>query len=98
MRRPVTYGKPPRRKQTPSWGTGGPITEKQVRDYASIAQGVVHDAFVTAAQEARRQGLAVDFLPKGTGTVDPMTAKIYLDVARGDVGKAHQALLAAGYK
>jgi hypothetical protein len=79
-------------------GTGGPITEKQVRDYASIAQGVVHDAYVTAAQEARRQGLPVDFLPKGTGVVDPFTAKIYLDAAGGDVNKAHQALLSAGFK
>jgi hypothetical protein len=77
---------------------GGPITSKQIADYTSIAEGVVHDAYVNAAQEARRQGLPVDFLPKGQGkAIDPMTAKIYLEVAGGDVQAAHKAIVHAGY-
>jgi hypothetical protein len=82
-------------------GSGGPITSKQIADYTAVAEGVVHDAYVTAAQEARRQGIGVDFLPKPTqqGQVpDKLTAKIYLDVAQGNVDAAHKALLAAGYK
>jgi hypothetical protein len=82
-------------------GSGGPITSQQIKDYTSVAEGVVHDAYVTAAQEARRQGLPVDFLPKATSqnqVPDKLTAKIYLDSASGNVDAAHKALLAAGYK
>lgn len=82
-------------------GSGGPITSQQISDYRAVAEGVVHDAYVTAAQEARRQGLPVDFLPKATRpnqVVDKMTAKIYLDSAGGDQGKALKAIQAAGYQ
>lgn len=81
-------------------GTGGPITSKQISDYTAVAQGVIHDAFVTAAQEARRQGLPVDFLPRAitkNQVPDAMTAKIYLDSAGGDLDAAHNAMVAAGY-
>lgn len=83
------------------FGSGGPITSKQISDYTAVAQGVIHDAYVTAAQEAQRQGLPVDFLPRPTskgGVVDPLIAKIYLDAAGGDLDAAHNALLKAGYK
>lgn len=83
------------------FGSGGPITSQQLSDYRSVAEGVVHDAFVTAGQEARRQGLAVDFLPRATAQnqlVDPLTAKIYLDVANGNKQAAYKALQAAGYR
>jgi len=82
-------------------GSGGPITSKQIADYTAVAEGVVHDAYVTAAQEARRQGLPVNFLPKPTqqGQVpDKLTAQIYLDSEAGNIDAAHKALLAAGYK
>lgn len=81
-------------------GTGGPITAKQISDYTAVAQGVVHDAYVTAAQEARRQGLPVDFLPRATTKnqgADPFVAKIYLDAAGGNIDAAHKAMVAAGY-
>lgn len=83
------------------FGSGGPITSQQISDYRAVAEGVVHDAYVTAAQEARRQGLGVDFLPKATAqnqVVDPLTAKIYLDVANGNKDSAWKALQAAGYR
>jgi hypothetical protein len=82
-------------------GSGGPITAKQISDYTDIARGVVHDAYVNAAQEARRQGVAVNFLPRPTTqgqVVDKATAQIYLDAASGNVESAHNALTAAGYK
>jgi hypothetical protein len=79
-------------------GSGGPITEKQVRDYANIARDVVHDARVSAANEAHRQGLPVDFLPKGHGkTIDPDTAKLYYDAAGGDKEAARKAAQASGW-
>lgn len=80
-------------------GSGGPITEKQVRDYESIARDVVHDAFVAAGGEAHRQGLPVDFLPRGGGkTIDPDTAKLYLDIAGGDKDSARKAAKADGWR
>jgi hypothetical protein len=79
-------------------GTGGPITEQQVRDYAAIARGVVHDEYVQAAREARRQGLPVDFLPKGSGQkIDADTVKIYLDAAQGNRDAARKAAQADGW-
>lgn len=83
------------------FGSGGPITSQQISDYRAVAEGVVHDAYVTAAQEARRQGLAVDFLPKPTGQnqlADSLTLRIYADAAGGDLQKAHRALMAAGWR
>ncbi len=80
-------------------GSGGPITSSQINDYTHVALGVVHDAYVTAAQEARRQGLPVDFLPKGQGQrIDPYTVKIYLDAAGGDRAAARNAAQAGGWK
>lgn len=82
-------------------GGGGPITQKQVQDYASIARGVVHDAYVFNAHEAQRQGLPVDFLPKASkpGEMAPDDVlKIYVDAANGDQQKALAALTKAGFK
>lgn len=82
-------------------GGGGPITQKQVEDYASIARGVVHDAYVYNAHEAQRQGLPVDFLPRASkpGEVAPDDVlRIYADAANGDMQKALAALSKAGYK
>lgn len=81
-------------------GSGGPITSKQIADYTAVAHGVVHDAYLAAALEARRQGLPVDFLPRATRQkqqIDPFTAKIYLDVAGGNKESARKAATAAGY-
>ena len=80
-------------------GTGGPITDQQVRDYESIARGVVHDAYVAAGQEAIRQGLNPDFLPKGQGKMpDHETATIYLDIAGSDRASAQKAMEANGWR
>jgi hypothetical protein len=86
-------------------GGGGPITEKQVRDYANIAQVVVHDAYVNASWRAQEQGVdSTKFLPRAMlgkdnqkPVVDPVTAKVYLDAAHGDTNKAHQALIKNGF-
>jgi hypothetical protein len=60
---------------------GDVITPKQLQDYSNIAAGVYHNAYVNAADEAHREGLPVDFLPQGGGQqVDPITARIYMDV------------------
>lgn len=83
------------------FGSGGPITSKQIADYTAVAEGVVHDAYVTAAQEALRQGLPVNFLPKATAQgqrADNLTIKIYLDSAGGDSQSAVKAMTAAGWK
>lgn len=82
-------------------GTGGPITSQQIKDYTNVAEGVVHDAYVTAAQEARRQGLPVNFLPKPISQnqkANDLTLRIYADSAGGNVEAAHKALTAAGWK
>jgi hypothetical protein len=82
-------------------GGGGPITTKQVQDYADIAKGVVHDAYVYNAHEAQRQNLPVDFLPKASkpGEMAPDDIlKIYFDAANGDHAKALAALSKAGFK
>jgi len=82
------------------FGSGGPITKQQITDYTNVAQGVVHDAYVTAAQEARRQGLPVNFLPKATQQnqpISPLVGKIYLDAAAGNKDAARKAASAAGW-
>jgi hypothetical protein len=69
-------------QQLLSLKNGDVITPKQLSDYSNIAEGVYHNAYVNAADEAHRQGLPVDFLPQGGGRpVDPITARIYLDTA-----------------
>jgi hypothetical protein len=80
---------------------GGPVTPKQISDYTRVATGVVHDAYLRAAQESLREGLPVDFLPKPSrqGQVaDPLTASIYRDVARGNNQLAYQEMQAAGWR
>lgn len=82
-------------------GGGGPITPKQVQDYATIARGVIHDAYVYSAHEAQRQNLPVDFLPKASkpNEVAPDDVlRIYFDAANGDHPKALAALSKAGFK
>lgn len=83
------------------FGSGGPITSQQISDYRAVAEGVVHDAYVTASHEAQRQGLSgTDFLPKADKPNQPigkLTAKIYLDSAGGDADKARAAAKKAGF-
>lgn len=79
--------------------SGAVITPQQIRDYAMIAQSTRHDAYVNAANEAIRENLPVDFLPKGNNKkLDPATAQIYRDVAGGDFQKAANAAAANGWK
>jgi len=57
---------------------GDVITPQQLRDYSTIATQVYRDSYVNAVDEAHRQGLPADFLPKGGGrSVDSPTAEIY---------------------
>jgi len=81
-------------------GSGGPVTSQQIADYTRVAQGVLHDAYVTAGHEAIRQHLPVDMLPKPTrpgDRPDALTAKIYLDVAGGNKDIARQEAQKAGW-
>jgi hypothetical protein len=61
---------------------GDVITPQQVRDYTAIAAQVYKDAYINIADEAHRQGLPVDFLPRGNNqladntTVDLFTAVV----------------------
>src|SRR5262249_22243198 len=56
---------------------GDVITPQQIRDYASIATDVYKNAYVNTADEAYREGLPADFLPRGGGKmIDTTTAKI----------------------
>jgi hypothetical protein len=71
---------------------GDIITPKQLTDYSDIASQVYHHAFVNAADEAHRQGLPADFLPKGGGAVaDPVTMRIYRDAVHHANPKAGPA-------
>lgn len=89
------------------FGSGGPITSQQISDYRAVAEGVVHDAYVTASQEAQRQGLSgTDFLPQASRPnqpldmnkpTDKLIAQIYLDAAGGDADKARAAARKAGF-
>lgn len=89
------------------FGQGGPITEKQVEDYAQVAMDVVRDSYVFAGREAVRQHLPVDFLPRASkpgqvmdpkNPVDRRTAEIYLQVAGGDKQIAAEELRKAGFQ
>lgn len=76
-------------------GSGEVVTPKQLQDYATIMNQARHDMYVTMAQEADRQGLAKDFLPRATQQgqpVDLSTAKIFLDSYAGNVQNARAAL------
>lgn len=57
---------------------GDVITPQQLKDYSNIAADVYTHAYVNAADEAHRQGLPADFLPKGGGKpADQVTANIF---------------------
>jgi hypothetical protein len=77
---------------------GDVITPQQVADYAKLATGARHDMYMSAVDEAHRQGLPIDFLPKGRGrAIDHSTAKIYLD-AYGDAPTAMSEAKKAGWQ
>lgn len=78
---------------------GDVVTPQQLKDYASIATQARESQYSSAIDEARRQNLPVDFLPKGNGSpVDQSTVKMYLRAAGGDKDKTRAALQAAGWR
>jgi hypothetical protein len=78
--------------------SGDVITPQQIQDYANIAISARHDAYVNAANEAVREGLPIDFLPRGNNKkLDRETALIYWAVAGGDDAKAAVAAKASGW-
>lgn len=79
--------------------SGEIITPQQIKDYASIATQARQSQYFSAIDEARRQGLPVDFLPKGGGQqLDTSTASMYLRAAGGDKQKAMTAAQQAGWR
>lgn len=79
--------------------SGDVVTPQQLRDYASIATQARESQYNSAIDEARRQQLPVDFLPKGNGSqIDASTARMYLRAAGGDPAKARAAANASGWK
>lgn len=84
-------------KATPN-GTGAVVSLAQLQGYARIIQDAQHDMYVTMAQEAERQGLPKDFLPKGNGApIDAGTMKIFFDSYGGDANTAAQAAAKFGW-
>lgn len=80
-------------------GSGELIDAKQMQSYGAILQQARHDLYVTAADEAQRQGLPRDFLPRGNGNaIDAATARIFLDVYGGDNATATTAAQRFGWK
>jgi hypothetical protein len=81
---------------------GDVITPQQVRDYAGIATDVYKNAYVNLADEAHREGLPADFLPRGGGKmIDSTTAKIFANVVaheRPDLASNPAALQRAAMK
>lgn len=78
--------------------SGDVVTPQQLKDYASIATQARESQYNSAIDEARRQGLPVDFLPKGNGAqIDPSTAKMYMRAANNDPNKARTAAQQAGW-
>jgi hypothetical protein len=78
--------------------SGDVVTPQQLKDYAGLATSAREAQYASAIDEARRQNLPVDFLPKGDGKViDPSTAKMYLRAAGNDKAKALQAITQSGW-
>lgn len=79
-------------------GTGEIVTPKQLQDYTAIMSQARHDLYVTAAREARRQKLPVDFLPQGNNQpIDLGTARIFMDVYNGNKDDARAAATKFGW-
>jgi hypothetical protein len=75
--------------------SGDIITPQQIKDYATIAVGARHDAYVNKVNEARAAGVDPSFLlPRGNGRkIDPNTAKIFYDTAAGNTPQEKAANL-----
>lgn len=79
-------------------GSGEVVTPKQLEDYTAILGQARHDLYVNMAQEAERQGLPKDFLPRGNNApIDVPTAKIFLDVYGNDPATALSAARKFGW-
>jgi hypothetical protein len=78
--------------------SGDVVTPQQLKDYASLASSARESQYVSAVDEARRQNLPVDFLPKGNGgKIDSSTARMYMRAAGNDPKKATAAAQQAGW-
>ncbi|HXE32781.1 MAG TPA: hypothetical protein VN087_02625 [Verrucomicrobiae bacterium] len=79
--------------------SGDLITPQQIKDYATIAVGARHDAYVNKINEARSAGVDPSFLlPRGNGRpLDKNTGSIFYDTAAGNTPqqKAANGLKAA---
>lgn len=79
---------------------GDIITPQQMRDYADLAANARRNQYYQAIDEATREGLKVDFVPKPQQPNQPIdmgTAQIYLHAANGDKDKARKAASSNGW-
>lgn len=78
---------------------GDVVTPQQLKDYGVLASQTRENTYNSAIDEARRQGMPVDFLPRGNNEViDPSTARMYLRAANGDRNKAAEAAQKSGWR
>lgn len=74
------------------------ITPDQIRDYTGIAVQARNAAYLEAVEEAKREGLPVDFLPKGRGQkATAETAHLYLNAADDNPETAAHAMKQSGW-
>jgi hypothetical protein len=79
--------------------SGDVVTPQQLKDYASLATSARESQYISAIDEARRQNLPVDFLPRGNGGhLDTSTARMYMRAAGNDPAKARAAAQQAGWQ
>jgi hypothetical protein len=77
---------------------GDVVTPQQLKDYGVLASQTRENTYSSAIDEARRQGMPVDFLPRGNNQpIDASTARMYLRAANGDPAKARTAAQKAGW-
>lgn len=78
---------------------GEVITPQQIRDYTQVAIQARNSAYLEAVEEAQREGLPVDFLPKGHGQKATLeTANLYLQAANYNYATAADAMKKSGWR
>jgi hypothetical protein len=83
-------------------GSGGPVTDQQLKDYADLITNSRVEAYTQAANQYRGQfgdNAVLRFLPRGNSKViDPGTAQIFYNVYGQDPKEARQQAIRFGWK